>query len=91
VISLKNSTVSAMGQLKTILRAKLEKYEGRVNHMYLDTMGHVTIGVGHLLDNATKAESIGLIYRNSKKNASGRNTYVKNLLLKAGSDTNMIY
>lgn len=32
---------------------KLEEYEGRVNHLYLDSKGKVTVGVGHLI--ASKA------------------------------------
>lgn len=34
---------------KLTLRGKLEKYEGLIEHMYLDTKGYVTVGVGHLL------------------------------------------
>ena len=28
---------------------KLEEYEGRYNHLYLDTVGKVTVGIGHLI------------------------------------------
>jgi GH24 family phage-related lysozyme (muramidase) len=31
------------------VQKKLEEYEGRYNHMYLDSKGKVTIGVGHLI------------------------------------------
>lgn len=43
---------------KTILRSKLEKYEGRVTHMYLDSKGFVTVGVGHLLKDVASAQKI---------------------------------
>ena len=35
--------------IKTDVTARLEKYEGHVNHLYLDTKGRVTVGVGHLI------------------------------------------
>ena len=38
---------------KQTLRANLEKYEGKINHMYLDSRGFVTVGVGHLIVDIT--------------------------------------
>ena len=32
------------------------KYEGNVPHMYLDTKGYVTVGVGHLLNDVEAAK-----------------------------------
>ena len=43
---------------KTTLRAKMEKYEGKVNHMYLDSKGLVTVGVGHLLKDLASAQKL---------------------------------
>ena len=43
---------------KQTLRTKLEKYEGRTSHMYLDSKGYVTIGVGHLLRDVTEAQKL---------------------------------
>lgn len=40
---------------KKTLRHNIERYEGRVNHMYLDSCGYVTVGVGHLLAKADHA------------------------------------
>lgn len=40
------------------LRGRLERYEGRVPHMYLDTRGRVTVGVGHLLSNVDSAQRL---------------------------------
>jgi len=37
--------------VKTELYKNLEKYEGRFEHLYLDTKGRVTVGVGHLVPN----------------------------------------
>ncbi|MGQ9427042.1 glycoside hydrolase family protein [Gilvimarinus sp. F26214L] len=47
-----------------ILRKNLEKYEGRVNHMYLDSLGYVTVGIGHLLPSLSSAQAVK--FRNSK-------------------------
>lgn len=43
---------------RSALRGKLERYEGRVAHMYLDTRGRVTVGVGHLLSNVDSAQRL---------------------------------
>lgn len=48
---------------KAILRAKMEKYEGKVNHMYLDSEGYVTVGVGHLLKDLASAQKLN--FKNS--------------------------
>lgn len=39
----------------TTLRTNIERYEGKVPHMYLDSRGFVTVGVGHLLSEAEDA------------------------------------
>jgi GH24 family phage-related lysozyme (muramidase) len=44
--------------LKVTLKNKLENYEGRVENMYLDTRGNVTVGVGHLLSTADDAKQL---------------------------------
>ncbi|KGJ86831.1 glycoside hydrolase family protein [Colwellia psychrerythraea] len=43
---------------KTKLRAKMEIYEGKVSHMYLDSKGLVTVGVGHLLKDLASAQQL---------------------------------
>jgi GH24 family phage-related lysozyme (muramidase) len=43
---------------KQTLRIKLEKYEGKVSHMYLDSNGYVTVGIGHLLNNVAEAQKL---------------------------------
>ncbi|ROQ17966.1 MULTISPECIES: glycoside hydrolase family protein [Marinimicrobium] len=49
---------------KAILRKNLEKYEGKVSHMYLDSKGFVTVGIGHLLSTVASAQL--LAFKNSK-------------------------
>ena len=44
--------------VKSTVITKLEEYEGRYNHLYLDTKGKVTVGVGHLLANKTAIHSV---------------------------------
>lgn len=48
------------------LRRRLEQYEGRVAHMYLDSNGFVTVGIGHLLTSIHLAQKIPF------KNYSGK-------------------
>lgn len=50
------------------LRTKLERYEGRVPHMYLDSRGYVTVGVGHLI--STKSAAIKLLFLNGRRMAA---------------------
>jgi GH24 family phage-related lysozyme (muramidase) len=45
-------------ELITTLRKNIEKYEGKVNHLYLDSRGFVTVGIGHLLSTVADAEKI---------------------------------
>ena len=45
-------------QERSLLRKNVEKYEGRVSHMYLDSRGYVTVGVGHLLATLEGAQSL---------------------------------
>lgn len=44
--------------VKTAVVKKLEEYEGRYDHMYLDTKSKVTIGVGHLIATKSAVSSI---------------------------------
>jgi len=46
--------------VKTIVQKKLEEYEGRYNHMYLDSRGKVIIGVGHLIASKAAVTTIRL-------------------------------
>lgn len=43
---------------KRILKKRLEKFEGRVPYMYLDTKGRVTVGVGHEIRTVTVAQKL---------------------------------
>lgn len=47
-------------KVKTVVEKKLEEYEGRYNHMYLDSKGKVTIGVGHLIANKNALSTVTL-------------------------------
>lgn len=44
-----------------------EKYEGRIPHLYLDTRGLVTVGIGHLIPNKAAISSV-VMYRKGAKN-----------------------
>jgi len=43
------------------LTIKLEEYEGRLSHLYLDSVGCVTVGVGHLIANRNDMASLRLM------------------------------
>lgn len=51
--------------LITTLMQQLEQQEGRIPHMYRDTRGYITIGVGHLIQNEAAACELELIYADS--------------------------
>lgn len=55
---------------KTTLRHKLGVYEGVIEHMYLDTKGYVTVGVGHLLSTLADAQALAFIIQKNNKPAS---------------------
>jgi GH24 family phage-related lysozyme (muramidase) len=46
--------------------SKLKDFEGETDYMYLDSTGHVTIGMGILLANAGAAKSAGITFKNRK-------------------------
>src|SRR5580704_1268437 len=46
--------------------AHLEGFEGIVPWMYLDTKGFVTVGVGEMLANASRAQSLGFVDADSQ-------------------------
>jgi len=47
-------------ETKATLREKLPNYEGYIKHLYIDTLGNVTVGVGHLLPNKNFVSGITL-------------------------------
>lgn len=40
---------------RRLVREALYRFEGRIPHMYLDTVGKVTVGVGHMIPSAASA------------------------------------
>lgn len=38
-----------------------EQNEGNIPWMYLDTAGHVTVGIGHMVESAADAEALGFV------------------------------
>ena len=49
--------------------AHLETFEGIVPWMYLDTRGYVTVGVGEMLANAARAQSLAFVDGNGQPSA----------------------
>jgi GH24 family phage-related lysozyme (muramidase) len=52
------------------LKQLLIQNEGSIGHMYLDTVGRVTVGIGHMIPSCVEAEKLSFILRNSGMNAS---------------------
>lgn len=55
---------------KFTLRSKMEKYEGKVPHMYLDSKGLVTVGVGHLIIDLGSAQKLS--FKKSNNTAASK-------------------
>lgn len=52
------------------LKKKLVLYEGKIPHMYLDSVGKVTVGVGHMLPTLSAAEKLAFV--NAKGSAASK-------------------
>ncbi|WP_159819900.1 hypothetical protein [Colwellia sp. 20A7] len=62
--------VPISGNLKVTLKQNMKKYEGNIPHMYLDTKGKVTVGVGHLLKDVEAAKKVPFTFRDTGAVAS---------------------
>lgn len=51
-------------------RKEIKKSEGCISHMYLDTVGKVTVGVGNMLPDVAAAQKLAFIVRATKKKAT---------------------
>ena len=54
------------------IRADLSANEGRVNHLYLDTKGLVTVGVGTMLPNVAAAQALSFVVRSTQAAATAK-------------------
>lgn len=54
---------------KITLRKKLAEYEGTITHMYLDSKGYVTVGIGHLLSSVAEAQKLPFVEQKTGKKA----------------------
>ena len=55
---------------KQVLIDNLIKYEGNIPHMYLDSKGYVTVGIGHLLSTVQNAQKLPFVDKDGKKATS---------------------
>ncbi|MBQ4891764.1 hypothetical protein J8L86_18110 [Shewanella sp. MMG014] len=46
--------------VKSEVSKKLETYEGRISHLYLDTIGKVTVGIGNMIPNKAAMNSFSM-------------------------------
>ena len=54
-------------QVKTEVSKNIEAYEGRIPHLYLDTVGKVTVGIGHMIPNKVAMASVPM-FKKGKNN-----------------------
>jgi len=59
-----------MSSFRDKIRDDLKADEGCIQHMYLDTRGYVTVGVGHLVRNSEAAKKLRFICRDSGADAT---------------------
>lgn len=52
------------------VRAMLKEGEGSISHMYLDTKGYVTVGVGQLLRTVDDAQALDFVNRDTHEKAT---------------------
>ena len=52
--------------VRSVVEKKLEEYEGRYNHMYLDSKAKVTVGIGHLIANKAAVISLKMYTEKNK-------------------------
>lgn len=50
--------------------SRIKRFEGSVDHLYLDITGHVTIGYGHLLQNQASAVALALLHKTDSNAAT---------------------
>ncbi len=55
---------------KKLLRKKLDTYEGTIPHMYLDSKGYITVGIGHLITSVANAQLISFVDAKTNKKAT---------------------
>jgi GH24 family phage-related lysozyme (muramidase) len=52
------------------VQADFARWEGKISHMYLDTKGLVTVGIGKMLPNVVAAKALGFVRRSDKAAAT---------------------
>jgi len=68
--------------------AKLIEFEGKVVHMYLDSVGLVTVGVGNLLETADEAAKLAFVHRGSGQPATSDEIRAEHAKLSAMEQNN---
>jgi GH24 family phage-related lysozyme (muramidase) len=58
--------VALNSNVRSVVEKKLEEYEGRYNHMYLDSKAKVTVGIGHLIANKGAVISVTMYTEKNK-------------------------
>lgn len=67
MVAIDVKTTHSVGQKPAweVTLADFERWEGKIAHMYLDTRGYVTIGIGNMLANAAAAKKLAFVVRES--------------------------
>lgn len=57
-------------KVRTEVSKNIENYEGRIPHLYLDTVGKITVGIGHMIPNKTSMSTVKMYKKSSSNNSS---------------------
>ncbi len=60
------------GALAKRLKKQITSYEGNVSHMYLDSEGYVTVGIGSLIPSLKAAQKLPFVHNKTLKKATSK-------------------
>ncbi len=74
---LKSTAPNSPGMVISAFRAKVTSAEGAIPHIYLDTNGNATVGIGHVLKKESDAKEVHARFGFYTRDRNGQTTNVK--------------